>query len=76
LGRNDALLNGHPFDRDELNGYRRFMKLEEDKNILEEIRKQTGLGKPLGDGGFVKTLSERIGCRLSFRPRGRPKRAK
>lgn len=76
FGRNDPLLSGHLFDRSELNEYSRFIRFEEVKNILEEIRKQTGLGKPFGDGGFIVTLSERIGCRLSFRSKGRPRRAK
>jgi hypothetical protein len=49
------------------------MKLQEDKKILEEIRKQTKLGKPLGDEGFLETLSDRIGLNLSFKPRGRPR---
>jgi hypothetical protein len=50
------------------------MKSEEDKKLIKEIRKQTRTGKPLGDGGFIETLSERIGCSLSFRRRGRPRR--
>ncbi len=31
------------------------------------------LGKPLGNGGFLNTLSEKLGCSLSFRPKGRPR---
>jgi putative transposase len=72
LGRNDPLLNGHLFDRGELNEYRTFMKSEEDKRFLEEIRKQTRLGKPLGDKGFLETLSGKFGCSFCFRPKGRP----
>ena len=58
LGRKDPLLKEPLFDKSELNEYRRFIRSEEDKKIIEEIRKQTRLGKPLGDGGFLKTLSE------------------
>jgi hypothetical protein len=50
------------------------MKLEEDKRILEEIRKRTKLGKPLGNEEFPETLSERIGFNLSFQSRGRPRK--
>jgi len=74
LGTEDSLLKGPLFDRSQLKEYKRFVKLEEDKSILEEIRKQTRSGKPLGDVGFLKTLSERLGCSLSFRPRGRPRK--
>jgi len=74
LGRNDRLLNEPLFDKNDLSAYKKIMKLEEDKRILEEIRKRTKLGKPLGDGGFLETLSERIGFKLSFKSRGRPRR--
>jgi len=77
LGKNDHLLNEPLFDKNELNEYRKIMKLQEDKKILEEIRTQTKLGKPLGDGGFIEALSERTGCNLSFidRSRGRPRKS-
>jgi len=74
LGRNDQLLNEPLFDKNELSKYRKIMKLEEEKKILGEIRKQTRLGKPLGDGGFLETLSDRIGFNLSFKSRGRPRK--
>ncbi len=74
LGRKDSLLKEPLFDKSELDEYRRFVRSEEDKKIIEEIRNQTRLGKPLGDAGFVKTLSERLGCSLSFRPKGRPRK--
>ena len=73
-GRTDPLLNGHLFSSSKLNEDKRFMKLEEDKKILEVIRGQTRSGKPLGDGDFIETLSKRIGCNLSFRVRGRPRK--
>jgi len=74
LGRKDPLLKEPPFDKSELNEYRRFIRSEEDKKITQEIRKQTRLGKPLGDGGFLNVLSERLGRSLSFRPKGRPRK--
>jgi hypothetical protein len=46
------------------------MKIEEDKRVLEEIRRQTRLGKPLGDEGFLETLSEKLDHSLIFRPKG------
>lgn len=74
LGRKDPLLKEPLFDKSELNEYKGFIRSEEDKKILEEIRKQTRLGKPLGDGGFLNTLSDRLGHDLSFRPKGRPRK--
>src|SRR4030042_4368987 len=71
LRKENPILKEPLFDKGELDEYRRFVKLEEDKRILEEIRKQTRSGKPLGDGGFLETLSEKMGCSLSFRSRGR-----
>lgn len=74
LGRKDPLLKEPLFGRSELNEYRNFIRSEQDKKIIEEIRKQTRLGKPLGDPRFLKILSERLGCNLFFRPKGRPRR--
>ncbi len=74
LRKRNPLLRESLFDRNELNEYREFIKLEEEKKILEEIRKQTRLGKPLGEAEFLEILSERVGCSLSFRPKGRPRK--
>jgi putative transposase len=74
LGRRDPLLKERLFDKGDLNEYRSFVRSEEDKKIVEEIRKQTRLGKPLGDRGFLKILSENLGRSLSFRPKGRPRK--
>ena len=74
FGKQDALLQEPLFERGELNEYRKFMKAEESKQVLEEIRKQTRVGRPLGDARFLENLSERLGCSLSFRPMGRPRK--
>ena len=74
LGKKDPLLKEPLFDKDELSEYRAFMRLEEDRKLTDEIRKQTRLGKPLGGGRFLKILSEHLGQSLSFRPKGRPKK--
>jgi putative transposase len=76
LGRQNPLLKEPLFDNNELNEYRKLMKTEENTQVIEEIRKKTMLGKPLGDASFLKILSERLGCSLSFRPKGRPRRTK
>jgi len=70
----DPVLQESLFYKNELKGFKRFIRSEEDNKIMDEIRKQTRSGKPLGDGEFLKTLSERLGRRLSFRPKGRPRK--
>jgi putative transposase len=75
LREKDPVLKEPLFGTGELDEYRRFVKSEEDKRILEQIRKQTRSGKPLGDVGFLETLSEKIGRSLSFRPKGRPRKS-
>jgi putative transposase len=74
LGKKDPLLKEPLFGKSDLNEYKSFIRSEEDKKIVEEIRKQTRLGKPLGDGGFLNSLSETLGHSLSFRPKGRPRK--
>ncbi|MBM4348463.1 MAG: transposase [Deltaproteobacteria bacterium] len=75
LGKKDPLLKEPLFNISELNEYREFIRSEQEKKVVEEIRKQTRSGKPLGDPQFLITLSERLGSSLSFKPKGRPKKA-
>jgi putative transposase len=74
LGRKDPLLKEPLFEKSELNDYRKFVRSGEDKKVTEEIRKQTRSGKPLGGAEFLLVLSEKLGCSLSFRPKGRPRK--
>jgi putative transposase len=73
LGVNNPLLKESLFDKTESNEYRRLMKID-DKVILEEIRRQTRLGRPLGNRGFLETLSAKLDRSLVFRPKGRPRK--
>jgi putative transposase len=73
LGETDPLLGESLFDRSELGEYRRFLT-GEDEQVLQEIRKQTRAGRPLGDEDFLASLSERLSRSLSFRSRGRPRK--
>jgi len=74
MGRQTPLLRESPFDKGELSEYRHFLKIMDNREFLEEIRKQTRLGRPLGEGGFLQTLSRELNCRLVIRPRGRPRK--
>jgi putative transposase len=73
LGVNNPLIKESLFDKTESNEYRRLMKID-DKVILEDIRRQTRLGRPLGNGGFLETLSAKLDRSLVFRPKGRPRK--
>ena len=53
FGRKDPLLREPLFEISERNEYRKFMKAEEDEQVLEKIKKYTGARKPLGDARFL-----------------------
>ena len=76
FGSKDPHLQEPLFEISELNEYRKFMKAEENKQVLEEIRKYTRARKPLGDARFWENLSERLGCILSFKPIGTKEKLK
>ena len=75
LGRQTPLLKEVLFDKGELSEYRHFLKTVDNKEFLEEIRKQTRLGRPFGEKGFLQTLSRELNCNLVIRPKGRPRKA-
>jgi putative transposase len=75
LDKKAPLLKEPLFDKSELDEYREFIRAEQENKVLEEIRKQTISGKPLGGPQFLVTLSERLGYSLSFKPKGRPKKS-
>ena len=74
LGKKDPVLGEALFDDKEISNYKRFMLEEEKEEELERIRRQTRLGKPLGDEKFLDILCRRLNRDLIFRPRGRPKK--
>ena len=73
LGERNDLLKEPLFEGNDLNNYRDFLKKQEDQWIIEGIRRQTKSGKPLGDEDFLKSLSDKLGHELVFKPKGRPR---
>lgn len=73
LGEPDEVLGESLFDKGELREYRRFLRAE-DEWVLQEIRRQTRAGRPVGDERFLASLSDHLGRRLCFRSRGRPRK--
>ncbi len=51
-----------------------YIDLAENKEEVENIRKHTLLGRPLGAEDFIAKLGKRLGRVLSVLPRGRPKK--
>jgi putative transposase len=74
LGHGDPLLKEPLFDRTQMSEYKNFIIRKVDEGILEEIRKRTRLGRPLGEEAFLKNLSRELGNTLTFRSRGRPRK--
>ena len=64
------LLIASLFDKGEISNYRKFIAEDEDKVDLAVIRKQTRLGKPPGDRGFLEMFSKKLGYNLNFRSKG------
>jgi putative transposase len=74
LEKQDPLLREPLFEKSELNEYRRLIQSEQEEKVIEEIRKQTRSGKPLGGTEFLLTVSEVLGYSLPLRPKGRPRK--
>ncbi len=51
-----------------------YIDLAENKEEVENIRKHTLLGRPLGEKDFIVKLGKKLGRVLSVLPRGRPKK--
>ena len=54
--------------------WKEYIDLDENEEEVENIRKHTLLGRPLGTTDFIAKLGKRIGMVLSVLPRGRPKK--
>ncbi|MBU0502961.1 MAG: transposase [Candidatus Omnitrophota bacterium] len=55
------------------NYWRNYIDYSEEGNILQNIRKYTLTGRPLGTSGFIETLEKNLHKRLFQLPVGRPK---
>ncbi len=54
--------------------WKEYIDLDENEEKVEDIRKHTLLGRPLGTKDFIAKLSKKIGRVLNVLPRGRPKK--
>lgn len=49
-----------------------YLKEEEDKVMIDEVRNVTRTGRPCGDDGFISRIEGLLGRQLKASPRGRP----
>ena len=56
--------------------WREYIDTKEEEKELEEIRKYSLTGRPLGATGFIEKLEKRFSKRLLALPRGRPRKSK
>ena len=54
----------------------KFLNQPEDKNDLENIRKATLKGKPIGKEKFLERIAKALGITIETRPKGRPRKVK
>ncbi len=54
--------------------WKEYIDLDENEEEVNNIRKHTMLGRPLGTKNFIAKLGKRLGRVLSVLPRGRPKK--
>lgn len=52
--------------------WKQYIDSEEEEKTLDNIRRHTLTGRPLGSMAFIENLEERFGRRLLALPRGRP----
>ncbi|MBI3804715.1 MAG: transposase [Nitrospirae bacterium] len=54
--------------------WRKYIGSEENAADVEAIRRKTMVGRPLGEEGFIRRLSQKLGRAITVLPRGRPKK--
>lgn len=54
--------------------WKQYIGSDENEEVIENIRKHTLLGRPLGTATFIAKLGKRVGRVLIALPRGRPKK--
>jgi len=52
--------------------YKKFLNTPGAKEEIEMVKKRTFEGKPIGESGFMKKVSEMLGIVIKDRPKGRP----
>ena len=51
-----------------------YLREEDDKIVVDEVRSNTRTGRPCGDDGFISRIEGLLGRQLKASPRGRPRK--
>ena len=51
-----------------------YLREEDDKIVVDEVRNNTRTGRPCGDDGFISRIEGLLGRQLKALPRGRPRK--
>lgn len=73
---NDLILSDNCYLEREIRDWIGYLRGEEDKQLIENIRKNSMTGRPCGDDIFIELMEGVIGRRLRALPWGRPRRIK
>lgn len=57
----------------EIRDWLEYLKKEDDKVMIDEVRSSTRTGRPCGDDDFISRIEGLLGRRLKALPRGRPR---
>ena len=58
----------------EIEDWKEYLREKGDEEIINNIRKRTKIGKPLGDAKFIKKMEKLSGKKFIYRKSGRPKK--
>jgi len=74
--RTDPLVRSGDRPGRTVDDWRAYLREGDDAAQLELIRRETPVGRPLGDARFIRRLERRLGIDLFRRPPGRPRKRK
>ena len=58
----------------QIDDWKAYLREKGDEELINNIRKRTKIGKPLGDAKFIKKMEKLSGKKFTFRKNGRPKK--
>lgn len=73
---NDLVLSGDCYLESKVKDWLAYLKQQEDKQFIQDIKKSTITGRPCGDDLFIQSIENVIGRRLKALPHGRPRKKK
>ena len=75
-GVKDEILGGTLFEGRQRNDYRELMKASSREEEINNIRKHTRNGRPIGSESFIEKMEHKLDRIFKLKSRGRPKKVK